>query len=260
MGYTINSAKDSRGDEQLYMELFNRMAPQIQAYKKQRGGDLEGAFKAVTGTPWPEGRSVKMSHGAPTMTKDRTVKSVLGKYVAIPAAVAATAAFAPGALPTLGKLALHGGVKALAGRAALGAAPGILTRNWKGALLGAGIGAVSGGFGGGAAKGATQAGGSVMKDMITRAGLGAVQGGMQDGWKGAATGAAGGATQGIPGNAGRILNATGQSRVGGDIMAGIMNRGANRDIKVNQDVFTPGQTLQPKPVRSDSLGSRPQGW
>lgn len=114
MSYTINSAKDSHGDEDKFMQAFNANLPKIMAYKQQHGGDLEGAFGAVMGTPWPAGRSVKVKNGAGEMTKDRTVKSVLGKYVALPAAIAATAAFAPGALPAIGH-AMASGASALTG-------------------------------------------------------------------------------------------------------------------------------------------------
>jgi len=263
MGYTLNSAKDSQGNEQLFMELFNRQRPQIEAYKQQHGGDLEGAFGTVTGTPWPSGRSVKISHGQPEMTKDRTVKSVLGKYVALPAALAATAAFAPGAIPALahavGGSAMAGGGGALAGRAAMGAIPGILKGDWKQALLGAGTGAITpGGFGGGAAQGGKAAAGSVMKSLLTKTATGALQGGMQDGWKGALTGAAGGATSAIPGNVGKILNATGQSNIGGDIMSSILNHGSNQDTQVTpnqgfgQDALAQQQQVQGR--------TRPQGW
>lgn len=102
MAYTINSAKDSRGNEDQFMARFNQNRAAIEAYKRQRGGDLEGAYQAVTGEAWPEGRSVKISHGQPEMTKDRTARSVIGKYIAAPAAIGATAAFAPGALPAIG--------------------------------------------------------------------------------------------------------------------------------------------------------------
>lgn len=259
MGYTINSAKDSQGNEQLYMELFNRLSPQIQQYKQQHGGDLEGAFGAVTGQPWPSGRSVKISHGQPEMTKDRTVKSVLGKYVAAPAAIGATALFAPAALPAVGHAlagaAMHGGVGALAGRMAAGAVPSLIQGDWKGALTGAGVGAFSGGFGGaggGAASAGKTAAGDVMKNMLLKTGVGAVQGGLQDGFKGMATGAASGATSAIPGNVGKFLNATGQTGIGGDIMGSIMGSGRNAP-------FTPGTTQTP-PTFPATPGFRPQGW
>lgn len=102
MAYTLNSKPDSRGDEHLYVADFNARLPAIEAYKRQHGGDYEHAYQAVTGKPWPAGRSVKVKNGVGEMTADRTFKSVLGKYVAAPAAVAATAAFAPAVLPAIG--------------------------------------------------------------------------------------------------------------------------------------------------------------
>lgn len=122
MAYQLNTAKDSRGDEHLFMDQFQKRLPDILRYKREHGGDLEGAFQQVTGTPWPAGRSVKMNDGQPEMTKDRSVGSVLGKYVA-PAGLAALAAFAPAALPAAGK-ALFGGAKALGGARLLGMVPG----------------------------------------------------------------------------------------------------------------------------------------
>lgn len=108
MAYTLNSAKDSQGNEHEFVRNFQERMPEILAYKREHGGDLEGAYGAVTGVPWPAGRSVKLKDGQPEMTKDRTVKSVLGKYVAAPAAIGLTAAFAPGALPAVGKAMLGG--------------------------------------------------------------------------------------------------------------------------------------------------------
>lgn len=239
MAYQINSAKDASGQEHLFMEMFNRLAPQIQAYKQQRGGDLEGAFQAITGTPWPEGRSVKLGRGGiPEMTKDRTVKSVLGKYVVPIAAGALTAGF---------------GIPAL--------------------MAGGGAAAAGGGAGAAGAAGATTAlpmvGGSVMKNMLMKAGTGALQGGLQGafqgglkgGLKGAATGAAGGLTSAIPGMPGKVLDVTGQSGIGGDIMASIMNRGQNEPFNPGQGAVAQQQVQgtqaqgQPRPA-----GVRPQGW
>mgnify|MGYP001581377981 CR=1 FL=1 len=109
MAYTVNSASDSRGDEHTFVRRFEQNQGAILAYKQQHGGDLEGAYRAVTGESWPAGRSVKIRNGRAEMTKDRTVKSVLGKYVApIAGAVAA-----PFALP-----ALFGGAGAAAAPAA----------------------------------------------------------------------------------------------------------------------------------------------
>lgn len=261
MGYTLNSAKDALGNEQLFMEAFSRAAPEILAYKQQHGGDLEGAFQKVTGTPWPAGRSVKLNDGVPEMTKDRTVKSVLGKYVAAPAALGATAAFAPGLLPAVGKgiagAAMKGGVGALAGRMAVGAAPSIIQGDWKGALTGAASGAFSPGLGGISV--GPGAGGSIMKDLLTKVGTGALQGGIQGGWKGAATGAAGGATSAIPGIAGTALGITRQSGVGGDIMASILNHG--QDPQKPSSTFEPGQAARTQQEQVQNTGrTRPQGW
>ncbi len=90
MAYKLNSAKDSQGDEDQYVQDFIANQAAIEQYKRANGGDLEHAYQAVTGKPWPAGRSVKIKHGTAEMTKDRTVKSVLGKYVApIAAGVAA---------------------------------------------------------------------------------------------------------------------------------------------------------------------------
>lgn len=214
MSYTLNSAKDSKGNEDLYMELFNRELPQIQQYKSQHGGDLEGAFGAINGTPWPSGRSVKLSHGVPEMTKDRTIGSVLGKFVAAPAAIAATAMFAPGALPAIGHAlagaAMHGGIASLATRAGMGAGQSLLQGGgWKGALTGAGIGAVTPGLGSGGASGAASGG---IQDFLKQAGVGAAKGLVQGGPKGALFGAASGAASQIPGNAGKMLNGFLQSQ------------------------------------------------
>lgn len=104
MAYRLNSAKDSRGDEHIFMEKFGKNLQKILAYQQQRGGDLEGAYAAVMGEPWPEGRSVKLKNGTPEMTKDRTFKSVMGKYVAPIGAGALTALTLGGAAPTLAGL------------------------------------------------------------------------------------------------------------------------------------------------------------
>ena len=106
--------------EAQFLAFFTQRRPEIEAYKRQHGGDLEGAFQRVTGTPWPEGRSVKIHDGVPEMTKDRTVKSVLGKYVAPIGAGALTALTLGGAAPALA--GLFGGGGAAAGGAAAGGA------------------------------------------------------------------------------------------------------------------------------------------
>ena len=129
MGYNLNSARDSRGDEHLYVEDFNKNRAAIEAYKRQHGGDLEGAYRAVTGRPWPSGRSVKISNGRPEMTKDRTVGSVLGKYVAPIGAGALTALTLGGGAPVLAGVLGGGGTAggAAAGGGAAMAGKGILS-------------------------------------------------------------------------------------------------------------------------------------
>ena len=117
MGYTIQTP-----EEQGYMDLFMKNDRAIWDHKQRQGGSFEDAFQAVTGKPWMPGRSVKHTYdngGRFDMTKDRTVKSVLGKYIAAPAAVGLTAAFAPGALPAVGKAFLG------AGKALVGGLPGM---------------------------------------------------------------------------------------------------------------------------------------
>jgi hypothetical protein len=101
-------------EELAYLEAFRQHQAEIIAYKAQHGGDLEGAFQKVTGVPWPQNRSVKLTNGAPEITADRTFKSVMGRYVA-PIAAGVAGGFA---LPAL----LGGGAAAGAGGAASGAA------------------------------------------------------------------------------------------------------------------------------------------
>lgn len=112
MSYQLNSAKDAQGDEQVFMTKFNARRAEIEKYKQAHGGDLEGAYASVTGEQWPAGRSVKISHGQPEMTKDRTVKSVLGKYVAPIGAGALTALTLGGAAPALATMFGGGGAAA----------------------------------------------------------------------------------------------------------------------------------------------------
>lgn len=173
MGYTIGSGKDARRDrgftEQDFLARFVARQPEIVAYKRQHGGDYEGAYQAVTGEPWPEGRSVKVhGDGRAEMTKDRTVKSVLGKYVALPAAYAgATLATGGSASPLLFGIGGGAGAASGAGATALGGAasvtPGLIgggvatgsTMGTLGSILGSnagltavnqGVGALSGYF------------------------------------------------------------------------------------------------------------------
>ena len=117
MPYTPNAARDSVGDERRFMQRFQQHQAAIVAYKQRYGGDLEGAYRAVTGESWPSGRSVKIKNGIAEMTKDRTVKSVLGKYIAGPAAVIGASIFAPQLLPSIGK-AIAGPLTGGAGGAA----------------------------------------------------------------------------------------------------------------------------------------------
>lgn len=253
MGYTLNSAKDSSGQEQLYMELFNRMRPQIEQYKQQHGGDLEGAFGAIAGTPWPSGRSVKISHGQPEMTKDRTIGSVLGKWVAPIAGGALTALTLGGAAPALAGLFGGGGGGVTGGGLGTGALASGAAVPGAGMASGVGGGSMLGSLvGAGGAKGI---GGSVMKNMLVKSGAGALQGGLQNGFKGALTGAASGATGALPGGIGKVLSATGQSGIGGDIMSSIMNRGQNEQFTPGQDALT-----QRDQVQQRQPGVRPQGW
>jgi hypothetical protein len=99
------SYQDKASPEELqYLQVFNQNLPAILAYKKAHGGDLEGAFQAVTGKPWPSDRSVKLNNGRGEITADRTVKSVLGRYVAPIGAAALTAATLGGATPLMGSI------------------------------------------------------------------------------------------------------------------------------------------------------------
>lgn len=131
MAYVVNSAKDSQGDEGQFLALFTANQAKIVAYKQAHGGALEDAFQAVTGKPWPAGRSVKVKNGKAVMTKDRTVKSVLGKYV-LPIAAGVAAPFA---LPAL----MGGG----AGAAAAGTGVGIGETGATVGLAGAGTGGLA---------------------------------------------------------------------------------------------------------------------
>ena len=137
MGYT------AQGDEQLFLDDFRKNQAAIEAAKRQFGGDFEGAYQRVTGKPWPAGRSVKLSGGVPIITKDRSVKSVLGKVGQV-AAIAAPIVAAP----------FTGGMSLAAIGALSGAAGAKLSgAGWKGTLAGAGLGAIPGlGGAGGVAK------------------------------------------------------------------------------------------------------------
>lgn len=128
MGYTIGSAKDAvqtpGQTEQDYMNLFNKNDAAIWQYHKQTGAPLEDSFQAVTGRPWPAGRSIKWVGGTKgnsgngfEFTKDRTVKSVLGKYIAGPAAYGTAIALTGGAASPL-LFGLGGGAAAGTGSGA----------------------------------------------------------------------------------------------------------------------------------------------
>jgi hypothetical protein len=119
MAYTIGSAKDAvqtKGQtEQDFLDRFNMNLPAILAYKQAHGGDLEGAYGHVMSEPWPAGRSVKMGKHGPEMTKDRTVKRVLGE-IALGAGIAAGGYFAAPAIA--GALGAGGGAAGATGAAA----------------------------------------------------------------------------------------------------------------------------------------------
>ena len=169
MAYTINSAKDAGGNEDLYLQDFIQNQDQIQSYKNSHGGALEDAYQAVTGRPWPKGRSVKVGKNGAEMTKDRTAKSIIGKYLAAPAAIGATAVFAPGALPALahglgGALGIGGGAAGAAGGTAVGSTVPSLIPGF-GALSGVGAG-----FSGAAAGGAAAGAHGMLKSLIPSGG------------------------------------------------------------------------------------------
>lgn len=146
-GYHLNTAEDSKGDEHLYVIEFNKRLPEIKAYMKARGVSAEKAFQGVTGKPWPEGRSVELKRGDSVgfMTKDRTIRSVLGKG-AIAAGAGVGGYFAAPALAS----AASGG-----GGGAGGVAGGASTA---GAGSGVGAGSVGGGVLAANAAGITDAG------------------------------------------------------------------------------------------------------
>lgn len=123
------SYKPSSPEEQAFMQDFMSNMPAIQQFQaKYPKESLEGAYQKVTGKPWMGGRSVKMHNGQPEMTKDRTVKSVLGKYVA-PAALGAASIFAgPEIMALLGSgggAGAAGGTTAAASGAAASSIPTI---------------------------------------------------------------------------------------------------------------------------------------
>ena len=124
-----------------YTQTANRYLPRMQAYQKYAGGDLEGAFQQTTGQPWMEGKGLKVGEGGQAeMTNDRGLGSVL-KWLSIPAALGATAVFAPGALPVVGKALTSAPALFGAGMGAL-TTPGGFKQRLLGAGLGAGVGAL----------------------------------------------------------------------------------------------------------------------
>lgn len=152
MPYSLQSP-----DEQQQMTDFTAHLPAIRAFKARYPKESwEGAYFKVTGREFLPGRSVKISgRGVPEMTKDRTVKSVLAKYVAPIGAGALTALTFGGAAPTLGSLFGMGGSAA----ASVGA-PAALS----GQILGTGAAAAgnAAAWGGTAAAGA----GSLWKNLF----------------------------------------------------------------------------------------------
>lgn len=125
MAYNPVEQNNNGVNEIEYLQDFMRNQVAIEAYKRTRGGSYEDAYRAVVGTPWPDGRSVKISNGQPEMTKDRTFKSVMGKYV-LPIAAGAVGGFGlAGMGPLGGVLGLGGGGTAAgAGETAAGVGGG----------------------------------------------------------------------------------------------------------------------------------------
>ena len=145
MAYTPNSMNANGVNEGTFQELYTQNKEAIDAYVRAHPGGKdprEAAFKAVTGQPWPEGRGVNSSG---QMTKDRTVKSVLGKYVA-PIAAGVAAPFALPALLGAGGAAGASGLAADVGSAM--AVPGTV-----GTAAGAGAGSTIAAIAGKAAAG-----------------------------------------------------------------------------------------------------------
>lgn len=144
MAYKISSP-----EEQAYVDLLNQNDQAIWNVHKQRNIPLEDAFQIVTGKPWLEGRSIKFVGGTKgntgngfEVTKDRTVKSVLGKYVAPIAGGALAALTAGGALPGLAAMFGGGGGASAAGAGSTllgegGTAAGLSTAGMTPGLIGA---------------------------------------------------------------------------------------------------------------------------
>lgn len=144
MAYTLRTDEEAQ-----FMREFEENLPAILDFRRRYPKEsLEGAFYKVTGKEWMPGRSVKENDGRHEMTKDRTVGSVLGKYVAPIGAGALTAFTMGGAAPSLaGLFGGGGGVGASgmgAGLNAAAAGGGIASGGTLGAIgTGAGLGAAA---------------------------------------------------------------------------------------------------------------------
>ena len=226
MAYQLGSKKDSvttpGQTEADFMARFNKNRAAIENYKQMHGGDLEGAYQAVTKEPWPAGRSVKISHGVPEMTADRTTKSVLAKYVAPIGAGALTALTLGGAAPALAGMFGGGGGAAGAGGAATAAGTG-------GGVVGGGLGTgalgigatipgagatgtiAGGGFGSALAAGAKKIGGAAADKFL---------GGGQD---------QGGAEGSGKANWGTVLGDVGESLTSGAASSAAEDQQTNKD-------------------------------
>ena len=125
-------------EEYQFMREFEENLPAILEWKRQYPKESwEDTFQKVTGKPWMHGRSVKEKGGRFEMTKDRTVKSVLGKYVALPAAYAGAVMLTGGAASPL----LFGATGAGAGAGAAGAGAAGAGAGGAGAAAGTGAAA-----------------------------------------------------------------------------------------------------------------------
>lgn len=229
MGYTIGSGKDSRHDpgftEQDFLARFQARQPEIVAYKKTHGGDLEGAYQAVTGEAWPTGRSVKVhGNGRAELTKDRTTKSVLGKQILLPAAMAAGGYFAAPAIAGM-----------LAGSAGAGAGAA------GGSLIGAGgtasgVGAGLAGLGSGAGVSSGLLGG-----LGTAASLG--------GGAGLSTA---GMTSGLIGGAGGVGGTAGTTAASGGLLSTLGKAGSLGNLG---EQFTGGAGASAEGRRADTMNN-----
>src|SRR6266571_9250542 len=108
MSYQPNPMNANGVNEQEVLDDAKKNLTAIIAYSHVHNTDLEHAYTGVTGRPYPAGRSLKLTGNGFEMTKDRTVKSVLGKYVAPIAAGALTAGFGIPALVGAGSVEAGG--------------------------------------------------------------------------------------------------------------------------------------------------------